>query len=209
MGDRSAFTALIERHLSSLYRFVARELRYHQTMGSLEPGELTPEEVVDEVLVQALRDMPGMPHDASFKGYLRRLALRVVHRAVRDSVRRRKVERVHLEDVVPWADDSYDGYYRPITWEEVIPDRTLPTPDEFVAFEETREELEQALNKLPATQRMVFILHAIEELSYREVAAMLALPVDEVRRLYHEAREALRRWLVERRQAGSASSAGA
>src|SRR5919109_3843062 len=95
-GDREAFITLAEQHLPALYRFVAREIRYHEALGNLEPGEVDVEDVLDEVFVTALRQLHRMPRRATFKGWLRHLALQVMRRTVRASRRRRRYERIHL-----------------------------------------------------------------------------------------------------------------
>jgi RNA polymerase sigma-70 factor (ECF subfamily) len=197
-GDREAFVALAERHLPSLYRFVARELRYHEALGTLPPGEVAVEDLVDDVCLTALRDLHRMPGRASFKGWLRLLALRAVRRAVRRSRLRRQYERVHLEDPLPAASPFDDGYPQAgRTWQEVIPDRAMPLPQEVVELKETWQTLEAALQHLPADQRQIFVLRAIEGLSAAEVAGLLGRPLPEVKATYRAAREALRRRLVE------------
>jgi RNA polymerase sigma-70 factor (ECF subfamily) len=196
-GDREAFISLAEQHLDSLYRFAAREIRYYEALGYLEPGELTPEDVVSDVFIQALQSMKTMPRYGSFKGQLRRLALSAVRRAARESTERRRFEKVHLEHPVPWSRDDYEGSItRPRLWEEIIPDRNAIPPDPYVEFRETLDALEGALNKLPEDQRIAFILHSIEQLSYPEIASILGKPVAEVKSLYHTSRETLRRWLA-------------
>jgi DNA-directed RNA polymerase specialized sigma24 family protein len=60
-GDREAFITLAEQHLPSLYRFVAREIRYHEALGNLQPSEVDVEDVLDEVFVTALRQLHRMP----------------------------------------------------------------------------------------------------------------------------------------------------
>src|SRR5437870_4896100 len=60
-SDREAFIALAEQHLPALYRFVAREIRYHEALGDLEPGEVDVEDVLDEVFLTALRQLHRMP----------------------------------------------------------------------------------------------------------------------------------------------------
>jgi DNA-directed RNA polymerase specialized sigma24 family protein len=67
---------------------------------------------------------------------------------------------------------------------------------ESISCRRTREALQEALQSLPNDQRVVFTLHAIEELSYCEIADMLDQPVDQVKIIYHAGREALRGWLV-------------
>jgi RNA polymerase sigma-70 factor, ECF subfamily len=195
-GDREAYIALAEQHLPSLYRFVAREIRYHEALGNLDPGEVDVEDVLDEVFVTAPRQLHRMPHRATFKGWLRHLVLQVMRRTVRASQRRRRYERVHLEDPLP-AGPGIDESGYPLearrAWKDVIPDRSIPAPEDAVVLKETWQGLEAALNQLPADQREAFLLRAVEGLSYAEIAAMLGRPQQHVKSSYRTAWEALRR----------------
>jgi hypothetical protein len=49
----------------SLYRFVIRQLATHEAAGDLRPGELTPEEIVDETVVRAYRANGGKPSSSA------------------------------------------------------------------------------------------------------------------------------------------------
>jgi RNA polymerase sigma-70 factor (ECF subfamily) len=192
-GDHAAFTAALELELAALYRFVARELRYHEALGDIDPGELMPEEIVDEVALSALRQAGCIPRRATFKGWLRQLALRAIHDHVRRLRLQHKMEVVSLEDQL-LSGNRWGVWYQPdavLTWEDVLP-APVPTPESEIELRESWEQLEQALNALPPDQRLVFILHAIEGLSYAEIAAMLHRPRRAVKAAYHTAREALR-----------------
>jgi RNA polymerase sigma-70 factor (ECF subfamily) len=185
--------AALEHELDPLYRFVARELRYHEALGDLNPGELLPEEIVDEVALRALRQVRLLPRRATFKGWLRRLALGVIHDQVRRLRRKHRVEALSLEEPV-LSGQRFGVWYQPdaaLTWEDVLP-APVPTPEEEVVLHETQAELEQALNELPPEQRLVFVLHGIEGLSYAETAAILHRPRRQIKAAYHQAREALR-----------------
>lgn len=192
-GDREAFMILFEQQLNALYRFVARELRYRERIGHLLPGEVSPTEIVDEVAVRALRRVTRMPRRATFKGWLRLLALRAIDDAVRRSRLRRHMEAVSLETPLRTGQRA-DVYYQPdaaLTWADVLPDPG-PSPEERVVLRETWDTLEQALNNLPADQRMVFVLRAIEGLGYEEIAAIIHKPRSAVKSMYYAAREVLR-----------------
>ena len=199
-GDREPFIHLVERHLDGLYRFVAREIRYRQALGDLEPGEVTPEEVVSETVLAALRGLARMPRHASFKGWLRHLALRIVRRWARRSRERRYYEHIHLEDALPSSQQLF-AYYQPdaiLTWEDVLPDRSIPMPEETLVVRETWKELEAMVNRLPTDEREIFTLRAIEGLRFDEIAAMRQRRVQQVKALYRQAREALREQLADR-----------
>jgi RNA polymerase sigma-70 factor, ECF subfamily len=204
-GDREAYIALAEQHLGALYRFVAREIPYHEVLGDLEPGEVDVEDVLNEVFLTALRQLHRRPRRATFKGWLRHLALQTLRHLIRASRERRRYEPVHLEDPLPNGrrlDTSYPSDAR-LTWKDVIPDLSTPSPEEAVLLKETWQTLEAALNQLPANQREVFLLRAVEGLRYEEIAAMLGQPIQHVKSSYRAAREALRRWFFE----GSGSTA--
>jgi RNA polymerase sigma-70 factor (ECF subfamily) len=192
-GDREAFIALLERHLGGLHRFVAREVRYHEALGDFLPGEVPPEEIVDEVAVRALRRAPRIPRQATFRGWLRLLALRVIDDYVRRLRRKHNLEAVSLEAPLRTGQRS-DEYYQldyALKWEDVLPAPVL-SPEQEVVLRETWQELEQALNELPPEQRLAFVLHAIEGLGYAEIATITHRTRDEVKAAYHAAREALR-----------------
>ena len=60
-------------------------------------------------------------------------------------------------------------------------------------------DLERALQRLPAEQREVLLLVGVEELAYREVAAILGVPIGTVMSRLSRARERLRAELEGRR----------
>lgn len=210
-GDREAFVRLIERHLDDLYRFAAREIRYRESLGDLEPDEITPEDVVSETTLMALRELARKPYRASFEGWLRHLALGIVKRWVLRSRERRRYERISLESTIPSISppgEKFPAYYQPdalLTWEDTLPDATVPMIEEIPVIQETREQLEATVNNLPANQREVFVLRAIEGLRFEEIAAMRQQQLQEIRALYRQARETLREQLTDRMDARAAT----
>src|SRR4051794_33637166 len=95
-GDPSPFVCSADRHLDALYRFIAREIRYREGLDNLLAGELAPEDVVGEVLLQMLGGLASVPRSASFDGYLRYLALSIIRGAAQESTGRRRPERIQL-----------------------------------------------------------------------------------------------------------------
>ncbi len=75
---------------------------------------------------------------------------------------------------------------------------SLPAPDrreeqDNEAFR--RHHLEQALQKLPAAQRVPLVLFHFDEMSYEEISAKLHISLSKVKTDIHRGRESLRRWL--------------
>jgi len=101
----------------------------------------------------------------------------------------------------------------PAAREEALPDGHAETPSaaasplQGVLDSEARAMLERALQDLPAEQRAVFCLRVFEELSYREIADVLAISIGTVMSRLSRAREKLREalapYLAAARRAGS------
>ena len=64
-------------------------------------------------------------------------------------------------------------------------------PLDGVLDEEAQHVLEDALSRLPAEQRAVFVLRAVEEMSYKEIAEALGLSMGTVMSRLFRARERL------------------
>jgi len=72
-----------------------------------------------------------------------------------------------------------------------------PAQDESLVRAEARGQLLAALDALPEEQRVVTVLHAIEELPMSEVARVLEIPLQTGYSRYEAARKVLRRRLEE------------
>ena len=79
----------------------------------------------------------------------------------------------------------------PLLVEESAPEPATPAAEASVQL----HELERALQRLPEKQREVLVLVAVEQLSYREVAKVLEVPIGTVMSRLSRAREELRRTL--------------
>ena len=65
-------------------------------------------------------------------------------------------------------------------------------------YRDEERSLHRLMTELPAEHREVLVLREIEEMGYREMAAVINVPIGTVRSRLARAREALRaRWLRE------------
>jgi RNA polymerase sigma-70 factor (ECF subfamily) len=83
---------------------------------------------------------------------------------------------------------------RPDTEPMTHSDYQDPRPQASDAVLQLRD-LEQGLAELSAEQREVLILVCLEEMSYEQVASVLAVPIGTVMSRLHRARERLRGWM--------------
>lgn len=69
---------------------------------------------------------------------------------------------------------------------------TLAPPDEDIIKHEVNQEIQSALNKLPADQKMAFLLLEYDGLSYQEIARVSGASVKAVERRIYHARQKLK-----------------
>jgi RNA polymerase sigma-70 factor (ECF subfamily) len=168
-GDAARFEILMRRHNQRLFRTARAILR----------NDAEAEDVVQQAYLSAFAKLEQFRGDARFSTWLTRIA---VYEALK---RMRKQGRLSDLDVVEAADDSRLS----------APSRT---PEDHAAGGELRALLEEAIDTLPESYRVVFVMRDVEELDTRETAECLELSEEAVRVRLHRARKALREWLYER-----------
>src|SRR5262245_63578872 len=95
-STRDAFFSLVNPHLKRLHHVVRHLIAYAEAMGDLVEGDLTPQDVVDGVLVRALRESLKGPRIPDIKNWLLQHALE----QLQAEARRLEIERagtVHME----------------------------------------------------------------------------------------------------------------
>lgn len=78
---------------------------------------------------------------------------------------------------------------------ESLLDRLLEAPE--VVLDHCDEDLSRAILDLPDLQRTIFLLRAIGEFKYAEIAKILEVPVGTVMGLLSRSRDSLRKWLAD------------
>ncbi len=190
----------LQPYLKHLYAFVRREIRYYESLGLLREGELQPADVVDDVIEAALSLWHARPA-GSLRPWLLQLALRRLRQYLQ-AARTRPSTEIPLEELVPqedWStlqtDTEIWEFYEPddvLAWEDILPDPTVPPPDEFVLAAELDEPLQDALASLGPRVREVFVLYALEGLTEEEIAKMYGWDVEQVKKYLAMARDQLR-----------------
>ena len=147
---------VVERERSRLLAFVRRRV--------FDPGDV--EDVVQDVfqaLVEANRLLMPIEHVSAW-------LYRVARNRITDLFRKQRLA---------WLDDrgeaGEDG--EPVRLEDLLPSRDAG-PDALYARGVLLDELEAALERLPAEQREAFVLHEIEGLSFKEMAAATGVGVN-------------------------------
>ncbi len=161
-GDVSAFEELYRRHAARLYNLAYR------MSGTAADAE----DLLQEVFLHAFRKLPSFRGESALGTWLYRLAVNLCL----DHVRSRQARIGKLTDSL----DDEDAGVRPVRARE---------PADLVV---TRLDLERAIGELPPSYRAAFVLHDVEGLEHREVAATLGIAEGSSKSLVHKARLRLR-----------------
>jgi RNA polymerase sigma factor (sigma-70 family) len=168
MDDRRArFEAQVMPHLDAAYRFA----RWLARSGA------DAEDVVQDALLRAYRGFDGL-RGADAKGWL----LTIVRNCHASAHRRRWR---HPTVALPEDEDVHE------------PDAAAPDPERHAMEQDEAADLTRLLAGLSLEHREVLELRELEELSYREIAAVTRLPIGTVMSRLARARGALRDlWLT-------------
>jgi RNA polymerase sigma-70 factor (ECF subfamily) len=180
-GETALFEILMRRHNQRVYR-VARAVLKDETEA---------EDAMQQAYINAFRHLDQFAERAQFSTWLTRIA-------VHEALARRRQRKVQAA-IAP-ADGAAHGELM-----DTLAARE-PDPERQAYTAELGHLLESAVDALPETYRIVFMLREIEGLSTSETAEGLALGEEAVKTRLHRARAMLRRTIAERLGAAGAQA---
>jgi RNA polymerase sigma-70 factor (ECF subfamily) len=165
-GDAAAFELLVDTRIDRCYRLA----------WSILSNDADAADATQDALVSAWRQMPRLRDPATFDGWLNRIVANAALMARRHRVRLREVS------VRP----AYPG--DEATGPEPPQDpRARTAMDEFV----DNDAIGRAFDRLRPQDRMLLVLHHVEERPVAEIARSLGIPVGTAKWRLHAARNAL------------------
>ncbi len=153
--------------LADLYARYERSLLAYLRLLSPDPGLV--EELLQDTLLAAWTGAGGYAGQASVQGWLLGIARRRAH----DVLRRRRLHLVGSAGL------------------EALP-APDPEPEALALARADREELAAAVARLAPVHREVLVLTFVHELSYRDLAEVLGVPLGTVKSRLSNAKRALR-----------------
>lgn len=130
------------------------------------------DDVAQEAFIKAWASLPDFRQQAGFVTWLYRIT---VNTAI-DAVRRRRHE-APLDDILPGERQA---------------------PEEVAVRREEQRRVRAAIQELPPAARAALVLREYEQLSYREIADVLNIPIGTVMSRLNYARQLLKEKLVSR-----------
>jgi RNA polymerase sigma-70 factor, ECF subfamily len=160
-NDKEAFGMLVGRYEQKLLRYGRKFLSTRQDI----------EDLVQDVFVNAYRNIQSFDASQRFSPWIYRIA----HNAFVDGIRKNSRAAFTLPDL-----DTMLAY---------------PVPDESAEKEREQHEMkimiDKGLDRMSPKYREALILYYLEELSYREIADVLQVPVGTVGARVKRAKEEL------------------
>ena len=163
-GSRDAFDELVRRYQGQIVN-LARAL----TAGSADA-----EDLAQEVFVRAWRNIAGFRSDSTFRTWLYRVALNVIHS------HGRRLGRLRRFFAAPSGAGSGDPAERTRDRADLEGDLVR------------RDAIDRALGTLPGELRDAVTLRDIQGLDYQEIAEALQVPIGTVESRIFRARQRLR-----------------
>ncbi len=169
-ADETAWEELVRLHTRKVYG-----LCYRFTNSGQEAQDLT-----QEVFLRVFRTLKTFRSD---EGSLVTWLSRVTRNLLIDHYRRTRQERItdSIEEQLPMLEEASGS--------------SAPRPDTAVAGREASEILQATLQKLSPDLREAVILRDLQEMEYREIAQVLAIPEGTVKSRINRGRAELARLL--------------
>lgn len=164
-GDQEAFRQIVERYQGAVYNLAYRML------GDAEEAE----DAAQEIFVRIYRQLGRYDPARKFSTW----TLAIATNYCIDQLRRRRMQLVPLENIIPWARAREAG------------------PEGEALSRESRDEVQRLLKQLPEKYRAPLVLRYWEDLSCAEIAEILGVPEGTVKTQIHRARKQLGKLLVE------------
>ena len=172
-GDHEAFARLVDETSGHIYRVAL------QILGDDQDAE----DVLQETYIKAFHALPEFEGRSSLTTWLYRIA---VNEALM-MVRKRKPQAISVEESTPFDAEAESDEM------EIVDFCCLPEGE--LLSSESRRFLDQAVQNLPETLRVVFVMRDMEKLSIQETAEALNLSENNVKTRLLRARLRLRQEL--------------
>ena len=175
-GDAVAWEEIVQRYNRRIYNICYR------FAGSSDDAQ----DLTQQVFIKMYRTLNS--YDVE-RGAFMTWVTTITRNLLVDHFRKSKQDRV--TDSIDAAPSEHEDAM-PLS--DQIPDKTLP-PDARVQSRETRETVHRALGKLSPELREAVILRDLQDMDYREIAAVLRVPEGTVKSRINRGRAELARLL--------------
>lgn len=169
-GNTNIYRELVEKYQPIIFR---------TCMGFLHNKEEA-EDLTQEVFIQAYQALPKFKGNSSFSTWIYRIAVNASLNKVRKTTKNNLFQRF----------ESFWGGEKSKTFEPSIPENE--NPENMLILDEHRAWVQKALDCLPENQRTAIILSKYDDLSQKEIAAIMNTTEGAIEALIQRAKANLR-----------------
>ncbi|MGE5560219.1 MAG: sigma-70 family RNA polymerase sigma factor [Chloroflexota bacterium] len=169
-GDMTSFTELVNRYKDRVFNLALRMLHNRHDA----------EDLAQETFLNVYRAIASFHTDERFSTWIYKIASNLCI----DRLRKRRYNSLSLDAPVQEGEELY----------RQIPDWSH-APEPIYEQSELREDVQAAIDQLPAKYRMIILLRHMQDMAYEEIAVIMDLPIGTVKTRLFRAREILRRHL--------------
>ena len=184
--DANAFTDLVHRNHRKIYRLAKR----------ITQDDHDAEDVLQETFLKAYEHLASFQGHSKFSTWISRIAM---NEALMKLRKRRSYPTVSLDEPIDTVEGT--GTREVAVWDG--------NPEQQYSRSEMQRILEEALESLRPSCRIVFVLCDVEEFSAEETAKTLGISIPATKSRLFRARMALREKLTRRFKTGHADSIAA
>lgn len=161
--DPERYAELIERYQGKLFAYLYR------LTGAREETE----DLLQDVFIKAFRNLRSYDTSRKFSSWIYRIA----HNEAVNHIKRRALKRF-----IPWEDIT-------ATKDMLVMSSSAEGADTTQMREETRTEVDEAINRLPFKYKQVLVLRYYSDKSYEEISDILGKPINTVGTLINRAKK--------------------
>jgi RNA polymerase sigma-70 factor, ECF subfamily len=165
-GDTQAFGELVMIHQTFAYNLALRAL------GSPEEAQ----DATQEAFLKVWQALPGFREEAQFRTWLYRIVVNQCYN--RRPALKREVTAITIENDDDWVSSEFNG------------------PESQAVVSERKAMLQQAVDELPSSYRLMVMLRFQQDLAYEEIANVMNMPLGTVKTGLFRARALLRQSLT-------------
>jgi RNA polymerase sigma-70 factor (ECF subfamily) len=174
-GDERAFESLVRQYQGMIFNFAMKVCRERQKA----------EETLQDTFINVYQKLSQFDGRSRFSTWLYSI---VTNNCLMKRRRRKMDDLMEAYDEFPSSNGDSEKQSVAVNWHS--------TPAQDLIREELKEQLDQAILKLPMEYRVVFVLRDIEEKSTDEVASILNISTEATKSRLRRARAFLRQQLL-------------
>ncbi len=169
-GDEKAFRELVECYQNKVYR----------TCYGMLHNDMDADDVTQEVFIEVFRSADRFKGESKISTWLYRIAINKSLNFLRAKKRKNFFQSIGLSSEIQVADDEVNF--------DIKTDR--------IREEQRLSEMNNIIDSLPVNQRTAFLLHHINDLSYKEISETMQLTVSSVESLIFRAKRNLQKKIL-------------